>query len=86
MNRVEQKVAEELGENIIQEGKEMLRRANIHKIHTIYFGGGTPSLMKPQDIQVHDHSVLCSCGSYGISLSHLFGKNFVKATSLQKKS
>ena len=54
LKRFDQKVVEELGENIIQEGKEMLRRANIHKIHTIYFGGGTPSLMKPHDIQVHD--------------------------------
>ena len=33
------------------EGKTILKKANINKISTIYFGGGTPSLIPPEKIK-----------------------------------
>ena len=52
VNKVEDNLVNQMGHCLIQEGKYLLTRINPTKIHTIYFGGGTPSLMKPKVIHV----------------------------------
>ena len=52
VNKVEDNLVNQMGHCLIQEGKYLLNKVNPTKIHTIYFGGGTPSLMKPKVIHV----------------------------------
>ena len=37
---------------LVREGSYLLKKAKINSVNTLYFGGGTPSLMSPQWIEV----------------------------------
>ena len=51
-NHIGLNVIKDMSRCLIQEGLYLLEKANIRKINTIYFGGGTPSLMEPKMVQV----------------------------------
>ena len=62
VNKIEENIVNQMGQCLIQEGKYLLNKVNPTKIHTIYFGGGTPSLMKPKVVHVSNFSSLkCEC-------------------------
>ena len=52
LNNYGDNIIKEMGQCLLKESLYLLEKAKIKKIHTIYFGGGTPSLMQPVLVKV----------------------------------
>ena len=52
LNNYGDSIIKEMGQCLLKESLYLLEKAKIKKIHTIYFGGGTPSLMQPVLVKV----------------------------------
>ena len=74
----DEKVVHRLGKCLEKEGTFLINRAKIEKIDTIYFGGGTPSLMPTNTLCVSKgfikkHSTITN---FGVFLSPTSNRQF----------